>query len=100
MGAIIGITVGIAGVVYGSLGPRQQRRADWFFFVPSLLGAAVAIADRSTFGTIANGSLAGFFAWLLWTGRNRKDRKPSRILGVVRDLGHRLTVQPIPARSE
>lgn len=36
-------------------------------------------------------------AWWLWRNRRRKDRKPSKVAGVVRDLGHRLTVAPVPA---
>lgn len=40
---------------------------------------------------------AGFFAWSAWRNwRKRKRRKPSRVLGVVRNLGHRLAVVPVP----
>ena len=41
---------------------------------------------------------AAVFLWLWWKGRGgRKARK--RLLSKVCDLGHRLAVQPIPARS-
>lgn len=40
---------------------------------------------------------AGVFAWSAWRNwRKRRRRKPSLVLGVVRNLGHRLTVAPVP----
>lgn len=42
-------------------------------------------------------AFCGWCAIQFW--RRRKDRKPSRILGVVRNLGHRLAVVPVPGGS-
>lgn len=42
-------------------------------------------------------ALAGFWAWCAWkTWRRRRKGKPSRVLGLVKNLGHRLTVVPVP----
>jgi hypothetical protein len=41
---------------------------------------------------IANASFAGWFAYLAWKRRKPRQRKPSKVAGVVRDLGHRLVV--------
>lgn len=47
--------------------------------------------------SVFSAGCAGYYAWCAWrTWRRRRKGKPSRVLGVVRDLGHRLTVVPVP----
>jgi NhaP-type Na+/H+ or K+/H+ antiporter len=99
MGVFGGLIIVIVMTRFEMRGPRQARAVAWFYFLWCLTGAAVS-AGGSTFWTVFNAACAGYWAWVLWSGRKRKDRKPSRVLGVVADLGHRLAVHPVPVRSE
>jgi hypothetical protein len=78
-------------------GGRFERWIDWFYLIWTGGGAILAMVAGDTPAILVNGALAAFFAWELWRNRPRRKRKPSRVTGVVRDLGHRLTVAPVPA---
>lgn len=54
----------------------------------------IRLIEGHMFAGVVNAALAGVYAWLAWKHRNRKDRKPSKVLAKVRDLGHRLVVTP------
>jgi hypothetical protein len=102
----------IVVLVYGAFVLAASGWALWFTrpYVPpaSALDEPAAHADSCpdcngwlvAEMTVFNAACAGYWAWVLWSGRKRKDRKPSRVLGVVADLGHRLAVHPVPVRSE
>jgi len=58
----------------------------WFWAVVDLL----ATDKQLTF--VTEGAFAAWLAYHAWKRRKPRQRKPSKALGMVRDLGHRLVV--------
>lgn len=52
------------------------------------------IAGDMPLTRIANGAFAAWLAYTAWKRRKPRQRKPSKVTGRVRDLGHRLVVSP------
>lgn len=76
-----------------------SRPARIFMFIGgacvNVLFAAESL-DRPG-AVISNGASAGILAWLAWREwRRGRQGRPSRLLGRVRNLGHRLVVTPEP----
>lgn len=93
----------LAMVVLGLLSLAYGARTGRWDIVPILIDASVALGNAVIAGFIFaseypvmgafNAGACAYYLWLAWDKwRRRKDRKPSRVLGVVRDLGHRLAV--------
>ena len=57
------------------------------------MGEAVAQLVRGNHASaIPWAAISGWLAWLAWTRRPPRRRRPSRVAGWIRDLGHRLVV--------
>lgn len=55
-------------------------------------GAVTNLLSGHTAEGIVGAGFTGWLAWCLWKGRKPRQRKPSKVLGFIRDLGHRLVV--------
>lgn len=76
----------------------KSAAGDAAFWTGAATLAAVLGCPRAW--SISDGLTAAgwaYIAWRLW--RDGRKRRPSRVAGVVRNLGHRLTVAPVPAGS-
>lgn len=62
--------------------------ASWLFGVGVRAGAGVDLAGSA---------IAALLAGWLWRRRPPRKRRPSKVAGRVRDLGHRLTTAPVTA---
>lgn len=83
---------------------RACARPDRFPVFWALLGAytafctARAILARDGISSFIGITIAAMCARILWHWwRRRRQGKPSRVLGLVRDLGHKLGVVAVPA---
>jgi len=82
--------------------PRSTFDVAWCatFGALDLILAVWDFVDGNQASGFAWIALGAYNAWLLWQWwRRRRQGKPSRVLGLVRDLGHRLTVAPVPVGS-
>lgn len=52
------------------------------------------IADGDAAMAAVDAGISGWFAYLAWTRRKPRQRKPSKVAAKVRDLGHRLVAVP------
>jgi len=52
------------------------------------------MADDQILSMISSGGISGWFAYLAWTRRKPRQRRPSKGLRRIRDLGYRLVVIP------
>lgn len=59
----------------------------------SLMLVVLLVGGLSTAAAIHSGTV-GMLTWLWWRNRPPRQRKPSRLTGIVKDLGHRLAVVP------
>lgn len=78
-----------------------ERTPRWSIFISIWCGVWVPIglATNVELDTLATMTVAGVVeAWIVWQWwRRRRQGRPSRVLGVIRDMGHRLTVEPVGA---
>lgn len=79
--------------------PPTPDRVPWrdvFSVAVNGPGALVAFTGGWTILGVACGIPAALSAWTLWQWwRRRRQGKPSRVLGVIRDVGHKLVVAPV-----
>lgn len=76
-----------------------DRTAPWSFWTLAFWAAWYAtlaiinmVSNDVPLTTAADGGFAAWCAYLAWKRRKPRQRKPSKALGMVRDLGHRLVV--------
>jgi hypothetical protein len=60
----------------------------------TVVAAAMLIRDGITPGGVLESFIAGWCWHRAWVNRPPRRRKPSKVLARVRDLGHRLAVEP------
>jgi amino acid transporter len=99
---VIGFAIGVAICAAATVAARRWPVIEFALWVSwsafSAIGALVNFASGDTGWAVYFAALSGLYAYWAWRWwRRRKNRKPSRVLGVVRDLGHRLTVTPVRA---
>ena len=94
------VGVGLAGVLW-VLEQRIPGTPPLGAMVFGPLSAATAVYDVAAQRMVPAcyfAAIAALNLWIVWDWwRRRKQRKPSRVLGLVRNLGHKLTVVPVPS---
>lgn len=66
--------------------------SDWSALFGLLVATVSALFERKMPLLVENGGLAAWLAWTIWSRRPPRKRRESKVLGRIRDLGHRLVV--------
>lgn len=72
--------------------PYSSREAAFWAVWNSVCVLPLMLFSDRPLTMIVDGGFAGWFAYLAWKRRKPRHRKPSKVAGMVRDLGHRLVV--------
>lgn len=99
-----GINVALIAVTIFFIVRDKQRNTFpiYAIFILCLDGvsALASFVEGSWFMGILHGVTASVAAWAIYEWwRMKRKGKPSKVLGYIRDLGHKLTVQPVPVRE-
>lgn len=92
----------MAGNVMEIVVNHNRPKGEWtpigsFVIAPACIAQAITdmLEGQSVSMTIFT-VLAGLHLWIIWRWWTRRRKgKPSRVLGLVRNLGHRLVVVPV-----
>jgi hypothetical protein len=76
---------------------RSPRVGDLIWSAWNAVWSLVWTVDGNPVGAVLHAAYAAYLLWQWWNRRGRKDAE--KALGVVRDLGHRLTVVNVPAEG-
>ena len=84
---------------------RDKRRNRFPLYAVFILGyhsirAVQLFISGPWVGGVVFGITASVAAWAIYEWwRMKRKGQPSKVLGYIRDLGHKLTVQPVPVRE-
>jgi hypothetical protein len=90
--SLVVLAIWAAYVIIDRIQPWSLRLlAFWATWYATLAVINMLSAD-APLTTAADGAFAAWCAYLAWKRRKPRQRKPSKVAGMVRDLGHRLVV--------
>ena len=101
---MLGISVALTAVVLFFIISDKRRNAFplYAIFILGWDGTTALrwLAEGSLIKGILHGVTASVAAWAIYEWwRMKRKGQPSKVLGYIRDLGHKLTVQPVPVRE-
>jgi hypothetical protein len=91
-GAAIPLGIWAAFVIIDRFNPWTTREAGFWACWYAVLGIWAMVDGDRPMTMTARGGFSAWLAYKAWKRRKPRQRKPSKALGMVRDLGHRLVV--------
>lgn len=88
-----------AAVRIADLMPNPERDFRWDVAGVACwsVTAILSLASGDLVDAVLQAAFAGVFAYYAWRNRPRNNRLADKVTGVVKNLGHRLAVVPVPA---